>query len=131
MGVWNGWGYGIAFFRALKFRTSEPENYLAKIALSAEFQGFSCKFRPLINIFRTLENGHSIRHQSTPPLSAGRFKIADRKSQEFRPNRRSLSWTAQIALSNRAICGLNACSKIAIRIAMPNSCTTSQSMGLF
>ena len=41
---------------------------------SAEFQGFSGKFRPLKNIFRTLENGHSIRHQSIPPLSAGRFE---------------------------------------------------------
>ena len=45
---------------------------MAKIALSAEFQGFSRKIRPLKNIFRTLENGHSIRHQSIPPLSAGR-----------------------------------------------------------
>ena len=27
MGVWNGWGYGIAFFRALKFQSSEPENW--------------------------------------------------------------------------------------------------------
>ena len=25
MGVWNGWGYGIAFFRALNFQISEPE----------------------------------------------------------------------------------------------------------
>ena len=25
VGVWNGWGYGIAFFRALKFQISEPE----------------------------------------------------------------------------------------------------------
>ena len=25
MGVWNGWGYGIAFFRALNFPISEPE----------------------------------------------------------------------------------------------------------
>ena len=47
---------------------------MAKIALSAEFQGFSRKFRPLKNIFRTLENGHSIRHQSIPPLGAGRKK---------------------------------------------------------
>ena len=47
---------------------------MAKIALSAEFQAFSWKFRPLKNIFRTLENGHSIRHQSIPPLSAGRKK---------------------------------------------------------
>ena len=25
VGVWNGWGYGIAFFRALNFLISEPE----------------------------------------------------------------------------------------------------------
>ena len=25
MGVWNGWGYGIAFFRALNFQISDPE----------------------------------------------------------------------------------------------------------
>ena len=25
LGVWNGWGYGIAFFRALNFQISEPE----------------------------------------------------------------------------------------------------------
>ena len=24
MGVWNGWGYGIACFRALNFQISEP-----------------------------------------------------------------------------------------------------------
>ena len=49
---------------------------MAKIALSEEFQAFSWKFRPLKNIFRTLENDHSIRHQSIPPLSAGRnFKF--------------------------------------------------------
>ena len=46
---------------------------MAKIALSAEFQGFSGKFRPLKDIFWTLENGHSIRHQSIPPQSAGRI----------------------------------------------------------
>ena len=57
MGVWNGWGYGIAFFRALNFQISEPEK-MAKITLSAEFQAFSWKFRPLKNIFRTLENDH-------------------------------------------------------------------------
>ena len=53
------------------FQISEPEIW-GKIALSADFQGFSWKFRPLKNIFRTLENGHSIRHQFIPPLSAGR-----------------------------------------------------------
>ena len=46
---------------------------MAKIALSAEFQGFSWKSRPLTNIFGALENGHSIRRQSIPPLSAGRI----------------------------------------------------------
>ena len=25
MGVWTGWGYGIAIFRALNFQISEPE----------------------------------------------------------------------------------------------------------
>ena len=25
LGVWNGWGYGIAIFRALSFQISEPE----------------------------------------------------------------------------------------------------------
>ena len=34
VGVWNGWGYGIAIFRALNFETSEPEIW-QKIALSA------------------------------------------------------------------------------------------------
>ena len=43
MGVWNGWGYGIAFFGALKFQTSDPEIW-ANIDLSVEIQGFSCKF---------------------------------------------------------------------------------------
>ena len=61
---------------------SAPEKYFsdsgkpeiwAKVALSADFQRFSWKFRPLKNIFRTLENGHSIRHQSIPPLSPSRL----------------------------------------------------------
>ena len=25
VGVWNGWGYGIAIFRALNLQSSEPE----------------------------------------------------------------------------------------------------------
>ena len=25
MGLWNGWGYGIAIFRALNLQISEPE----------------------------------------------------------------------------------------------------------
>ena len=71
MGVWNGWGYGIAFIRALNFLISEPANF-AKIALSAEIPRFSWKYRPLKSIFRSLENSHSTRHQSIPPLGAGR-----------------------------------------------------------
>ena len=67
LGVWN-----------CIFSGSEISDFgawnLSKIAVSAEFQGFPCKFRPLKNIFRTLENGHSIRHQSIPPLSASRRK---------------------------------------------------------
>ena len=44
MGVWNGWGYGIAIFQALNFQISEPEN-LAKIALW-NFRDFSGNFGP-------------------------------------------------------------------------------------
>ena len=74
VGVWNGWGYGIAIFRALNLQISEPEIWKkSPFRRSAKFPGFSWKFRPLKNIFRTLENGHSIRHQSIPPLSAGRL----------------------------------------------------------
>ena len=64
LGVWN-----------CIFSGSEISNFgacnLSKIALSAKIQAFSCKFRPLKNIFRTLGNGHSIRHQSMPPLPLG------------------------------------------------------------
>ena len=66
LGVWN------CIFSGSEFSNFGAWN-LAKSALSAEFQGFSCKFRPLKNIFRTLENGHSIRHQSIPPLRAARY----------------------------------------------------------
>ena len=73
LGVWN-----------CNFSGSEFSNFgawnLAKIALSAEFQGFSWKIRPLKNNFRTLENGHSIRHQAIPPLSAGRLHTAESDS---------------------------------------------------
>ena len=72
MGVWNGWGYGIAIFRALNFQISEPEIWQKSLFLRF-ISGISWKIRPLKNIFRTLENGHSIRHQSIPPLSAGQF----------------------------------------------------------
>ena len=65
LGVWN------YIFRALNFKILSLE--FDKVAVSADFQGFSWKFRPLKNILRTLENGHSTRHQSIPPLSAGRF----------------------------------------------------------
>ena len=67
-------GHGIAFFRALNFQISEPEIWQKSLFLR-KFQGFSWKFRPLKNIFQTLENGHSIRHQSIPPLSAGRKNV--------------------------------------------------------
>ena len=66
LGVWN------CIFSGSEILSFGAGN-LAKIALSAEFRGFSCKFRPLKHIFRSLENGHSIRHQSIPPLNlAGR-----------------------------------------------------------
>ena len=50
MGVWNGWGYGIAFFRALNFQISEPEIWRKSLFLR-NFRGFSRKIRPLKNIF--------------------------------------------------------------------------------
>ena len=78
MGVWNGWGEGIAFFRALNFQNSEPEIWRKPLFLR-NFRDFPQKFRPLENIFWTLrlEIGRSIRHQSIPPLSAGRFYFLD------------------------------------------------------
>ena len=33
VGVWNGWGYGIAFFRALNFEISEPEIWQTSLFL--------------------------------------------------------------------------------------------------
>ena len=43
MGVWNGWGYGIAFFRALTFQISEPE-ILQKSLFLRNFGDFPEKF---------------------------------------------------------------------------------------
>ena len=71
VGVWNGWGYGIAIFRALNFQISEPEIWQKSLFLR-NFRDFPGKFGLWKNIFRTLEKDHSIRHQSIPPLSAGR-----------------------------------------------------------
>ena len=42
---------------------------MAKIALSAEFEGFSCKFRPPKNIFRTRKFSRKFREVSAPALS--------------------------------------------------------------
>ena len=79
LGVWN------CIFSGSEFSNFGAWN-LAKIALSAEFQGFSSKFRPLKNIFRTLENDHSIRHQSIPPLSAGRFLALQHRNHFSKKN---------------------------------------------
>ena len=43
MGVWNGWGYGIAFFRALNFQISEPEIWRKSVFLR-KFQDFAGNF---------------------------------------------------------------------------------------
>ena len=67
LGVWN------CIFSGSEFSNFGAWN-LAKIALSAVLPGFCWKNRLLKHIFRTLENGHSIRHQSIPPLIAGRYK---------------------------------------------------------
>ena len=39
LGVWNDWGYGIAFFRARNFQSSEPEIWRKSL-----FCGISCIF---------------------------------------------------------------------------------------
>ena len=43
MGVWNGWGYGIAIFRALNFQISEPEIWQKSLFLR-NFRDFPGKF---------------------------------------------------------------------------------------
>ena len=43
VGVWNGWGYGIAFFRALKFKISEPEIWQKPLCLR-NFRDFPANF---------------------------------------------------------------------------------------
>ena len=43
LGVWNGWGYGIAFFRALNFQISEPEIRQKSFFLQ-KFRDFPGKF---------------------------------------------------------------------------------------
>ena len=43
VGVWNGWGYGIAFFRALNFQISEPEIWRKSLFLR-KFQDFAGDF---------------------------------------------------------------------------------------
>ena len=43
MGVWNGWGYGIAFFRALNFQNSEPEIWRKSLFLR-NFRDFPGNF---------------------------------------------------------------------------------------
>ena len=72
MGVWNGWGYGLACFQASNFQISEFEIWRKSLFLrnSRHFLEISASVN-----FRALENGHSIRHQSIPPLSAGRFML--------------------------------------------------------
>ena len=71
VGAWgmelHFFGLWIFNFRSLKFGKNRSFCRISR--------GFCCKFRPLKNIFRTLENGHSIRHQSIPPLSAGRITV--------------------------------------------------------
>ena len=67
-------GMELQVFRAPNFEFGAWN--LAKIALRfCGITGLSCKFQPLKTTFRTLANGHSIRHQSRPPLNAGRRQI--------------------------------------------------------
>ena len=39
MGVWNGWGYGIAFFRALNFSWTSARHVRAKMLVFPRFGG--------------------------------------------------------------------------------------------
>ena len=43
VGVWNGWGYGIALFRALNFHISEPE-ILQNSLFLRNFEDFPANF---------------------------------------------------------------------------------------
>ena len=43
VGVWNGWGYGIACFRALNFQISEPEFWRKSLFLR-NFRDFPGNF---------------------------------------------------------------------------------------
>ena len=79
LGVWDChfWGSDFSDFGAWN---------LAKIALSAEFQGFSWKFRPL-----KILCSHFIRHQSMPPISAGRTMGNHHLSPQSTKNRKCRS----------------------------------------
>ena len=43
VGVWNGWGYGLAFFRALNFQISAPEIW-GKLLFLRNFRDFPGNF---------------------------------------------------------------------------------------
>ena len=96
MGIWNGWGYGTVFFRALKFQVSELEIWQKSLFLQ-NFRDFPAKFALIMkNIFRTLENGQAIRHQSIPPLSAGRaFSRHQKQENKQKFARNGLFFSAQ------------------------------------
>ena len=83
--------FGLWFFkfRSLKFNRNR--------SFSAKFQGFSWKFWPLKNIFRTLENRHSIRQQSIPPLSAGRAQSWRQRGRNNHPGNEIASLPRQQA----------------------------------
>ena len=57
MGVWNGWGYGIAIFRALNFQISEPEVWRKKCRFS------KCRFSVLNLKFDFISDGGCTREK--------------------------------------------------------------------
>ena len=73
LGVWS-----CIFFRALKFLIFRSPNFGENRSFCG-ISGIFMEISALEIIFRALENGHSIRHQSIPPLSANRgtSKIQD------------------------------------------------------
>ena len=56
MGIWNGWGYGSAFFRALNFQISEPTfgDFFGLGVLGWSLCGVADRERPLLQHFHFL-----------------------------------------------------------------------------
>ena len=114
MGVWNGWGYGIAIFsrseffkfRSLKFGKNR----------SVEFQGFSWKIRPLKKYFS--DSGKMTIPYATnpyPPLIAGRVNVS--REKHFLARTDCTTWTCSSDTHTRD--ALHCASKLAMLCSKP------------